>query len=231
MTIFDAAVRRLRVAVIVSVTTLFVATLSVGPSQAAGATTLPFYDTPEFTPRWLRPGSAALAGFHRVPAFEFTNQAGDTITGRDVAGRIYVASFFFSTCPGICPMIRTRLDQVQAAYADDDDVLILSHSIRPATDTVEVLRDYAQRHGVIDGKWHLLTGDREKIYALARETYFANEDLGEQRSSDDFLHTENLILVDPRGHIRGVYSGLSKSSVGHLIDDIAVLKREGRPTR
>lgn len=203
--------------------------LSVAVWCVAGAKTLPYYDTPEFTPRWLSPHSAALDGFHRVPAFEFTNQTGRTVTRSDVDGRIYVASFFFSTCPGICPMIRTKLGKVQAAYATDDEVLILSHSIRPTTDTVDVLRDYAKRHRVIDGKWHLLTGDRDQIYSLARDTYFANEDLRETRSGGDFLHTENLLLIDARGHIRGVYNGLSSAAVGHLIEDIALLKQEREP--
>lgn len=186
---------------------------------------LPYYNSPQFTPLWLTPTSPELTDFHKVPDFSFSNQDGVTVTRDDVRGRIYVANFFFSTCPGICPMIRSKLSRVQDAFAGDEQVLILSHSIRPNTDSVDVLQDYARRHGVDSRRWHLLTGDRQSIYRLARTTYFANEDLGKERASDDFLHTENLLLVDGEGHIRGVYNGLSSTSVGHLIDDIKTLQR------
>lgn len=201
-----------------------------GLATAAGVETLPYYDSPEFTPHWLTPGSAAINELHRIPAFSFTNQYGDTVTETDVAGGIYVASFFFSTCPGICPRIRSKLSVVQERFIDDDSVTLLSHSIRPQTDSVAVLRDYAKAHGVVGGKWHLLTGDRETLYDLARNAYFANEDLGEPAREGDFLHTENVLLIDQNRHIRGIYNGLSETSVEHLISDIEHLQKELRAT-
>ena len=187
---------------------------------------LPFYDTPEFTPRWLAPNSQELDGFHQIPEFSFVNQDGQTVTQDTFSRKIYVANFFFTTCPGICPMIRSKLSKVQDQFLDDDMVSLVSHSIRPTTDTTAILQDYAQKHGVVSGKWHLLTGDKDAIYTLARSAYFANEDLGSIQKTNDFLHTENVLLIDNNRHIRGIYNGLNSTSMNHLIDDIAALKAE-----
>ncbi|AFU99257.1 SCO family protein [Simiduia agarivorans] len=194
--------------------------------QAIASDTLPFYQSADFTPHWLTPDSKAAQQFHRIPAFRFTNQFGETVTEALVDGKIYVANFFFTTCPGICPAIRSKLVKVHEAFAQDTGVMILSHSIRPQHDTVDILQDYAKHNGITGRQWQLLTGDRERTYRLARDAYFANEDLGEVQSSDDFLHTENLLLIDQHRHIRGVYNGLNAASVQNLIDDIHRLKAE-----
>ncbi|MFK8015944.1 MAG: SCO family protein [Gammaproteobacteria bacterium] len=203
-------------------------TLTLGTALAATvpvvANELPYYDSPEFTPRWFDPNDASLRAFHRIPAFSFTNQHGATVSEQSVAGKIYVASFFFSTCPGICPAIRSKLARIQAQYPNDRDVLILSHSIRPSTDTPAVLRAYAKANDVTSRNWHLLTGDKAQTYHLAKSAYFANEDLGNVEKQDDFLHTENLLLIDSERRIRGVYNGLSASSVNNLLSDIRALK-------
>lgn len=201
------------------------------PSIMALADELPYYDSPEFTPRWIAPDDARLEGFHQIPAFTFTNQSGEVVTERTVAGKVYVASFFFSTCPGICPAIHSKLALVQEKFATNDDVLILSHSIRPATDTPETLRAYARTNDVNGATWHLLTGERASTYELAKSAYFANEDLGNIEKQDDFLHTENLLLIDQQRRIRGVYNGLSASSVEHLLTDINRLLSESPKTR
>lgn len=195
-------------------------TLLLVSSLATSADELPFYNSPEFTPHWLHAKSPALDSFHRIPAFEFTNQEGAVISEATVKDKIYVASFFFSTCPGICPAIRSKLAKVQERFSDDDNLLILSHSIRPATDTPEVLKAYAEQNDVQSETWHLLTGQAESIYELARNAYFANEDLGNIQDLNDFLHTENLLLIDQNRYIRGVYNGLSRASVANLITDI-----------
>ncbi|MEM1262881.1 MAG: SCO family protein [Pseudomonadota bacterium] len=203
----------------------------VGVSLAAALATtvfadeLPYYNSADFTPHWFASAADVPTDFHEIPAFQFANQFGATVTDQDVAGKVYVASFFFSTCPGICPAIRSKLSRVQERFAGDDGVRILAHSIRPETDSVAVLQAYADDNA-IDGRfWHLLTGDRNTLHALARSAYFANEDLGEEQSEKDFLHTENLLLIDANRRIRGVYNGLSRSSVEHLINDIVVLRR------
>jgi protein SCO1/2 len=187
---------------------------------------LPYYNSSDFSPHWFESTSPELEGFHQIPPFSFTNQQGETITEASFGNKIYVANFFFSSCPGICPAIRSKLINVQQKFIDDADVEILSHSIRPSTDTVEVLQQYAQLHGIQDHKWHLVTGEKSVIYSLANEAYFANEDLGNIANSSDFLHTENLLLIDQSRHIRGVYNGLNSTSVNYLMADIARLKAQ-----
>ncbi len=198
-------------------------------SFVVAAENLPFYDTPEFTPRWIDPGSEELNAFHQIPAFNFIDQEGRKISRESMQGKVYVAQFFFTSCPGICITMRSKLAMVQDAFAGDSDVKILSHSIRPSSDTVDVLKEYAQKYGINSEQWHLLTGNRESIYQLAKSAYFAHEDLGsltEVKDILDFLHTENLLLIDQNFRIRGVYNGLSAASVSYLIDDIKILKSE-----
>ncbi|GGP82189.1 SCO family protein [Shewanella ulleungensis] len=190
------------------------------PSGELALAELPYYGSADFTPHWFKPDSPELAGFHQVPAFSFTDQQGEIVTQNTVKDKIYVASFFFTRCPGICPRMKSQLSKVQSEFIDDDDVMILSHSIQPGNDTVEVLQQYAKKNHIDAAKWLLVTGEREQIYSLAKKAYFANEDLGEYVSKEDFLHTENLVLVDKNRHIRGIYNGLNNTSVANLITDI-----------
>ncbi|MEO0574542.1 MAG: SCO family protein [Pseudomonadota bacterium] len=191
---------------------------------------LPYYNSAEFTPYWIDKTDDALAQFHAIPPFSFTDQNGEIVDDATVDNHVYVASFFFSTCPGICPTMQSKLTTVQEHFRDEERVLILSHSIRPDNDTTEVLQAYARRNGVDSERWKLLTGQQSEIYALAKSAYFANEDLGNIQDLKDFLHTENLLLIDRNRHIRGVYNGLSSSSVAHLIADIDVLLDTPRST-
>jgi protein SCO1/2 len=117
--------------------------------------------------------------------------------------------------------------EIQEVYKDEEDVLLLSHSVTPTRDSVSVLHDYAQAKGVIPGKWHLLTGDKETIYNLGRKSYFVEESLGVDRTTDEFLHTENFVLVDKKGHLRGIYNGLSKASLERMKEDIQTLRSKG----
>lgn len=188
--------------------------------------TLPYYAEASFTPQWISPQDPFLADFHQIPAFSLLNQEGDTITEQSISGKIYVADFFFSTCPGICPKMTKNMSMVQEAFLEDEEILLLSHSVMPSWDSVVVLKAYAEEHGVNSQKWHLLTGNMEEIYSLGRKQYFVEEDLGLQKSSDDFLHTENFVLIDKQRHIRGIYNGLNKNSVQQLIADIKTLKLE-----
>ena len=188
--------------------------------------TLPYYDDAFFTPKWYKNSSEVPEDFHKIRPFNLINQQGDTITEQSFNDKIYVADFFFATCPGICPKMTANMTIVQEAFKTDDEVLLLSHSVTPAYDSVDVLNKYGQSNGVIPGKWHLATGDREEIYNLGRNFYFAEEDLGLSKDSDDFLHTENFLLIDKRGRIRGIYNGLNKTSINQLIDDINTLKKE-----
>lgn len=189
-------------------------------------TTLPYYSEASFTPHWLSPDSDSLARFHRISPFRLINQEGDTITEKSVAGKIYVTDFFFTSCPGICPKMTTNMALLQDEFWEDEEVLLLSHSVTPEQDSVPVLQNYAEAQGVAVQKWHLLTGDRQQIYKLGRQDYFVEEDLGAEKDLDEFLHTENFVLIDKQRYIRGIYNGLNKASIAQLMADIKTLKQE-----
>lgn len=188
--------------------------------------TLPFYNEATFTPHWIAPNDDVLDTFHRIAPFKLTNQDGNLITEKFFEGKIYVVDFFFTICPGICPKMTSNMSLLQAEFLEDDEVLLLSHSVSPETDSVPALKQYADRKGISSHKWHLVTGDRQEIYRLGRKDYFIEEDLGLSKSEEDFLHTENFVLIDKNRHIRGIYNGLNKTSVLQLIADIKVLKLE-----
>lgn len=198
------------------------------PAQttAAGPGSLPYYLTADFTPHWIAKGRGVPDSLHRIPPFSFTDQEGNTITEKNVAGKIYVADFFFTSCPGICPKLMKNLKLVQDTFRNDPDIVLLSHSVTPDKDQPPALKQYARAHGVNAAQWHLLTGNKDSIYTIARRSYFADEDLGLQRNSNEFLHTENILLIDRHRHIRGVYKGTSPGEMYNLIADIKLLKSE-----
>jgi len=163
---------------------------------------------------------------HSVQDFSFINQYGESITEADVRNKVYVVDYFFTTCGSICPIMTGQMKRVQAAYLNEKDVLILSHTVWPEVDTVEQLLRYAQEKAVVRGKWHLLTGNKEKLYELARKSYFVlkpteADDVGDGNS--DFIHTNNFVLVDQKRRIRGYYDGTDSTEVSNLIRDIRIL--------
>ncbi len=187
---------------------------------------LPYYNEESFTPHWLTPDSEEEQTFHKIPNFELVNQLGDTISQKTFDDKIYIADFFFTSCPGICLKMTGNMTKVQKAFKEEPDVLLLSHSVTPSIDSVSVLKDYAEDHGVIDNKWHLVTGDKTKIYNLGRNKYFVENDFGVPKDINDFLHTENFLLVDKNKHIRGIYNGLNRASIAQLIIDVKTLISE-----
>lgn len=187
---------------------------------------LPFYEEATFTPKWIKPGSKELESFHKIPDFKLINQLGDTITNETFKNKIYITDFFFTTCSGICPKMTTNMIKLQEAFKEDNNIMLLSHSVTPKFDKVPVLREYANNKGVNVTKWHLVTGDREHIYNLGRNSYFVEEDLGKEKKPEDFLHTENFVLIDQDRHIRGIYNGIHNASVRQLITDVKELKKE-----
>ncbi len=188
--------------------------------------TLPYFSEATFTPHWIDPSDKSLESFHKISPFELYNQDGDIITEKTFANKIYVTDFFFTTCPGICPKMTDNMMLLQDEFEDDRDVWLLSHSVTPEMDSVPVLKKYAEDKGIHSTTWHLVTGPQEEIYKLGRKDYFVEEDLGLEKEADEFLHTENFVLIDKKGHIRGIYNGLNKPSVRRLIDDIKTLKKE-----
>lgn len=194
--------------------------------EKAKLETLPYYQDATFTPNWINPQSDSLKDYHSIPDYKLVNQLGDTVTEKSLQGKIYVTDFFFTTCPGICPKMTTNMQLIQEAFQDDNDVMLVSHSVTPEYDSPDILRNYAEAKGIDANKWLLLTGDRETIYGLGRRFYFVEEDQGLERTDEEFLHTENFVLIDKNKHIRGIYNGLNKVSVSQLIDDIKTLKME-----
>ena len=164
--------------------------------------------------------------YHEIADFALINQEGDTVTQDTFKDRIYVADFFFTTCATICPIMTEHMGQIQDKIKDDPRVLLLSHTVTPEIDTVDQLKKYALSKGVIPGKWHLVTGDKKEIYDLARKSYLVAKD--QPYSPYDLVHTENFVLIDPQRRIRGFYDGTDPSAIETLIDDIAILKKEGQ---
>jgi protein SCO1 len=188
--------------------------------------TLPFYNNPDFTPEWIESTSLAYDSIHTIPSFSFTNQDGEEVTEERVNGKIYVTNFMFTSCVSICPTMTDNMKLLQAEFEYDPEVVLLSHSVLPSVDSVSVLKKYATRKGIVSSKWHLLTGNRDSIYSIAKRQYYAGDSIGFYGNQRDFLHTENFILVDKHRRIRGVYNGTIKFEMERIIEDIRTLKKE-----
>lgn len=163
--------------------------------------------------------------FHKIPDFTFTNHLGETVSQEDYEGKIYVADFFFATCPSICPKMATHLLEVQGHFLDRSDFAILSHTVNPEHDSVEVLKEYSEKVHAIDSVWNFVTGPKEDIYDIAFKGYFVNA-LPDEIAPGGFLHSQLLILVDKKGHIRGFFDGTSTSEVNDMYDAIEILYKE-----
>lgn len=182
---------------------------------------LPYYSTSDWMPVWIPEDSLEIINPHAIPPFAFLNQEGKEITDKDMKEKVYVANFFFSTCPGVCPKMTNNLHLVQDEFGTNPEVRILSHSVMPWVDSVAQLARYAERNAIHSETWDLVTGDKSEIYQLARESYFADEGFGKTvTAEEDFLHTEKLILIDQSSHIRGVYNGTLPLDTKRLIADI-----------
>tara|TARA_B100001245_G_scaffold129165_1_gene95387 strand:- start:580 stop:1245 length:666 start_codon:yes stop_codon:yes gene_type:complete len=162
---------------------------------------------------------------HRIPDFKFHNQEGRTITQDEFSNKIYVANFFFTTCPSICPTLMKHTKLIQDEFIDDDDILLISHTVYPEHDSVQVLNAFAELNGINSEKWHLVTGNKHDIYELSRKGYFAIS-YNPSRGKDAFIHTENVILIDKERRIRGIYTGTRLHEINRLIEDIYTLKKE-----
>lgn len=161
--------------------------------------------------------------YHKIAEFAFVDQTGDTITNADMAGKVYVADFFFTTCPTICPIMKKEMLRVYEKYKDQPNFQILSHSIDPTHDTQEVLKDYAEKLGIEDAStWHFLTGDQEKIFEIGQTSYLTTA-MSDQAEPGGFLHSGAFLLIDQEGRIRGVYDGTKSDQVDRLLSDIPKL--------
>jgi len=186
---------------------------------------LPVYNPSNFNMELVDSTVQKINKGHKIAEFKLLNQNGETITSKNYKGKIYVADFFFTRCTTICPIMTSNMKTVQDAFIDNDQVLFLSHSVTPDIDSVSVLRAYADKKGIIDGKWNITTGDKKHIYELARKSYFAVLEEGDG-GLQDFVHTEIFTLVDKDKQIRGNYDGTDKEDIQRLIADINILLKE-----
>lgn len=184
---------------------------------------LPVYQPADFNPELVDSTLVHVKKYHTIADFSLTNQNGETITQDYYRDKIYVADFFFTTCPTICPLMTENMAFLQSRIADDEDVLLLSHSVTPDIDSVAQLKKYALEKGVIDKKWNLVTGNKKHIYELARKSYLAVKEDGDG-GPFDMIHTENFVLIDKERRIRGTYDGTNKEEMEKLLQDLEVLK-------
>lgn len=189
--------------------------------------TLPFFNSAIFTPEWIDEDSPEYKNIHTISDFNLINQDGKQITKSNYEGKIYVTDFFFVSCPGICPILEKNMSKIQEKYKNDDEVLLLSHTVMPVKDSVSVLKQYALDNEIDSKKWNLVTGDKKQIYDLARKSYFADEDFVKTKDENAFIHTENFLLIDKKGRIRGVYNGTLALETKRLMRHIEILKKEG----
>ena len=183
---------------------------------------LPIYNPVDFNPKYVDKSIQNVNKNHTVKDFNLINQNGNNITSKDYENKIYVVDFFFTRCPSICPIMTDNMKKIQDEYINNDDIMLLSMSVTPDIDDIEVLKEYAVEKGVNDSKWNITTGSKKHIYELARKSYFAVVDQGDG-GLQDFIHTPNFILVDTKKQIRGIYDGTEDNEILRLIKDINVL--------
>ncbi|MGO2358894.1 MAG: SCO family protein [Mesonia sp.] len=192
--------------------------------QLKPAPSLPIYQPSMVNAELVDSTMQYVRKYHKIADFKLINQNGDTITQEDYANKIYIADFFFTTCQTICPIMTDHMKKIQDEFKDDDEVLLLSHTVTPEIDSVPQLKKYALKKGVIDEKWNLVTGDKKQIYELARKSYFVVKTQG-SGGAYDMIHTENFALIDNQRRIRKFYDGTSPDAIDELIEDIATLKK------
>lgn len=164
-----------------------------------------------------------LLGSLEIP-YTFTDQLGDPVNQELFSGKVYVADFFFTTCPTICPIMKTQMLRIYQKFKDNDQLLLLSHTIDPEHDTVAVLNDFASRLGISAERWHLVTGDKRQIYDTAKRYGLAA--MEDENAPGGFIHSGSFTLVDRQGRIRGYYRGTEEDAVDRLMKDIGRLLDE-----
>jgi len=189
-------------------------------------TSIPFYNSPDFTPYFLSNGEVEEIISHKISDFSFINQNEKTITNKEIEGKIHIANFMFTSCTSICPDMTGNMKLIEKAFSNDPRVVILSYSVTPWIDTPDKLADYVEFNEIKTNNWHFLTGSKNEIYSLARESYFAEETMGFSKDSTDFLHTEYFILVDRDKRIRGIYNGTLMLEALQVVEDISALLDE-----
>ena len=184
--------------------------------------TLPIFQPNDVNSELVDSSIQHVKRFHKIKSFEFLNQNGEKISEKDYDGFVYVADFFFTTCPSICPIMTDNMLKIQSYIKDKKKVKLLSFSVTPEIDSVQVLKEYSIEKGVDDKYWNLLTGDKSKIYSLARKSFLVVKE-NAVSNSHDMIHTENFVLVDREKRIRGFYNGTDDEDIEVLKEDIDIL--------
>lgn len=162
-----------------------------------------------------------------VQPFKFTRQDSTQVTQNEIAGRVYVAEYFFTTCKGICPKMNKNMKEIYDRFKADSSFMIISHTVNPDTDSLPVLQHYADSLGANPANWWFVTGSKEELYKSARESYLLDDPKNSTKNIDEqFLHTQFFALVDRQGRVRGIYDGIKKEEVTEMVQDIEKLIRE-----
>ena len=184
---------------------------------------LPIYNPADFNPKLVDKNLRNTSENHTVANFNLINQNGESITQENYNDKIYITDFFFTRCQTFCPIMTDNMVKIQKEFLNDDEIMFLSLSVTPDIDSIPILRDYANKKGVIDTKWNVTTGNKKHIYELARKSYFAVFEKGDG-GLQDFIHSPNFILVDKKKQIRGIYNGMNDEDIKQIIKDIKTLK-------
>ena len=186
--------------------------------------TLPIYSPSMVSEELVEEDIRYIKKYHKINDFVLTNQNGELISQEFYQNKIYVADFFFTTCPDICPIMTENMGYLQSELKNQTDVLLVSFSVTPNVDSVDVLRSYADLKKVDDAKWNLFTGSKKEIYELARKSFLVAKNDGDG-GKYDMIHTENFVLVDKESRIRGFYDGTNEDEINKLLVDITILKQ------
>lgn len=208
----------------VSALIVFLVVLS-GCTKEPASPPLPIFGQRDVATKEVNGQTVADTAYHTIANFQFVDQDSAIITNETFKGKIYIADFFFTSCRTICPKMKTQLLRVYDSIQNEPDILILSHTIDPEYDTVELLHDFAKRLGVRTEKWHFVTGEKDSIYNLAQTSYFATA-MEDKTEPDGFIHSGAFLLIDKQGRIRGKYDGTIEDDVNRLLVDLKRLKRE-----
>ena len=193
---------------------------------------LPYFSESQRTPTWLADPTSSEDALVRLPSFRLESQLDSNFTDRQVLGKISVVSFFFASCRGYCPTITRNIKRAHDRYRDDPQVVFLSLSVTPNADTIDVLKSFAQKHGIRSRNWHFVRGDRKVIYRIARQNLYADMALDLGKNEDQFVHSESVYLVDRQGFVRGIYNANLPRQMDRMATDLKLLGLDGsRATR
>jgi protein SCO1/2 len=184
---------------------------------------IPYYNTPDFTPYFMSESEASSKITHRIKPFAFYNQDSTLFRSESLQGKVYVANFIFTRCSNICPDMTTQMKRIEKAFHSNSNVALVSFTVTPWFDDVQALHKFGKKFQIFSSKRSLLTGPKASIYTLARQSFFAEESIGYNKDTKEFLHTEHIVLVDQKGRIRGIYNGTIPLDADQCIEDMKVI--------